>query len=765
MAYHIFDYGPTGRHILVDDDGRLIINGDASTSGHIYAYGDTGYPLLVDGTGRLLINPSGLPSGTIPESVQSVSITSGVMESGGIPVNLVAWNEAGYAKYENRFWLGAENSGGDVYSFAPSGDNLIPRFEFTMPSGGKCHVMHVWQGKLWLAESIPTGGGGAHIWSYQSGVLTHETTVPDADGITPTTVKAMHNYNGRLTLIAADNFGSDPPVQSWHPQYGWKIDGRIHVNPGSWGHEYITGVHDGKLIIVQPYNTDKAMNIWDGFITRYYQYSAAEHPTGGPGPFGKEYKGKFYVLSDDVWEVNTTDGVSLAKSFEGYDGRWQNIEIYNGKLYATNIEGIIWRFDGVNWERFGKVPGWTSTGNTNFPRKLVVLGDRMYVLYWYTQMVYSFKEPLSEHIDEATWVEETPVTQKAEYITELASFVGVDVPAFLDISTSGIPSSPVYGSTNIVTQGANLASGVSELDANLGAAMYLKWVDDRNAAFGDGALDNLDPGGGASNNIGIGYNAGNSITTADRNIILGAFAMENVDSVNNCVVLGDYAANLGSGGGSVIIGNEAGRWIPYAGAGNNVGVGNQAMRNANKKLLTNCLAIGANAMEQPTIDLTNATAIGFQATASGNNTMRLGRYDVEVQCEHLMVQRDINSTDWSIGSSGNASFRTYRGSVTIQAATSGTYAIDFSSGAMTRITLDGDITFSFVNAYDGQKHIIQIKQDGTGGHDVTWPASVRWPGGSEPTLTTAASGINYIGFIYDNDDDKYDGTATALDMQ
>jgi hypothetical protein len=59
VAYHIFDYGPTGRHILVDEYGRLIVTPDLSQSGYVYAYGDTGYPLAVDGAGRLLINPSG----------------------------------------------------------------------------------------------------------------------------------------------------------------------------------------------------------------------------------------------------------------------------------------------------------------------------------------------------------------------------------------------------------------------------------------------------------------------------------------------------------------------------------------------------------------------------------------------------------------------------------------------------------------------------------------------------------------------------------
>jgi hypothetical protein len=584
MAYHIFDYGPTGRHILVDDEGRLVVNGDASESGHIYAYGDTGFPLLVDGAGRLLINPSGLAASGVGDGaivsgdlsrILPIPPTSGVMASGGTPVNLVAFNEGGYAKYNGRFWMGAENDSTRVYSFAPSGDNLVPRFEFNMPSGGKCNVMHIWQDKLWLGESTPTGGGAGHIWSYQSGVLTHETTVPDTDGVTGKTIKAMHDYNGRLVVIAAESYGNDPPVISWHPAYGWKKDGNIRVNAGTFGHEYIAGVHDGKLLIVQPYAGDKSLNVWDGFVTRYYQYAAPEHPTGGPGPFGKEYKGKFYLLSDDVWSVDTTaggEGLLLEKSFEGQgDGRWQNLEVYNGKLYATHIEGDIWRYDGIAWERFAKVPGWTSTGNTNFPRKLVVLGDRLYVLYWKTELVYSFFEPITEHIQESTWTSETPAASKAEHIPEITSFIGVNVPEFLDITTSGIPSSPTYGSTNLVTQSANLASGISELDRKLGGTV-------------------------------------------------------------------------------------------------------------------------------------------------------------------------------------------------VQAATSGTYTVDWASSRLTRITLDGDITFSFTNAVDGQSHTIQIKQDASGNHTATWPSNTRWPAGTEPTLTATSGGIDYIGFIYDADDGQYDGLANSLNL-
>jgi hypothetical protein len=103
--------------------------------------------------------------------------------------------------------------------------------------------------------------------------------------------------------------------------------------------------------------------------------------------------------------------------------------------------------------------------------------------------------------------------------------------------------------------------------------------------------------------------------------------------------------------------------------------------------------------------------------------------------------------------------------VTTQAATSGTYNVDWAAAGMTIITLDGDITFTFANATHGQKHIIKIKQDAAGAHLVTWPGTVQWPGGTAPTLTATSGGMDYIGFIYDGNDNTHDGLANSLDFQ
>lgn len=44
-----------------------------------------------------------------------------------------------------------------------------------------------------------------------------------------------------------------------------------------------------------------------------------------------------------------------------------------------------------------------------------------------------------------------------------------------------------------------------------------------------------------------------------------------------------------------------------------------------------------------------------------------------------------------------------------------------------------------------------VTQDATGSRTITWPASVKWSGGTIPTLTTAANKIDVIVLTtYDN---------------
>lgn len=77
----------------------------------------------------------------------------------------------------------------------------------------------------------------------------------------------------------------------------------------------------------------------------------------------------------------------------------------------------------------------------------------------------------------------------------------------------------------------------------------------------------------------------------------------------------------------------------------------------------------------------------------------------------------------------------------------GTATLDLSLGNDHEITMPaGNITIALSNAKVGQKFLIAINQDGTGGRTVTWFSTIRWVGGVTPTLTTTGSKRDVFGF-------------------
>jgi hypothetical protein len=76
-------------------------------------------------------------------------------------------------------------------------------------------------------------------------------------------------------------------------------------------------------------------------------------------------------------------------------------------------------------------------------------------------------------------------------------------------------------------------------------------------------------------------------------------------------------------------------------------------------------------------------------------------------------------------------------------AASGTSAtIDLENGNVHTVTMTGNCTFTFSNPIasdDCSSFTLILTQDGTGSRTATWPASVDWPGGTAPTLTTTAT--------------------------
>lgn len=76
----------------------------------------------------------------------------------------------------------------------------------------------------------------------------------------------------------------------------------------------------------------------------------------------------------------------------------------------------------------------------------------------------------------------------------------------------------------------------------------------------------------------------------------------------------------------------------------------------------------------------------------------------------------------------------------------GTIALDITNSTSFTVTLTGTATFELggVTPENEYKIVISVVQDATGSRTVTWPASVKWSGGTSPVLSTGANALDII---------------------
>ena len=72
---------------------------------------------------------------------------------------------------------------------------------------------------------------------------------------------------------------------------------------------------------------------------------------------------------------------------------------------------------------------------------------------------------------------------------------------------------------------------------------------------------------------------------------------------------------------------------------------------------------------------------------------------------------------------------------------------DLDVNPIATVTLGGDRTITFRNARAGGTYILKVIQDGTGTRLMSAWTNVLWAGGTAPTLTTAAAGIDVFSFV------------------
>jgi len=85
-----------------------------------------------------------------------------------------------------------------------------------------------------------------------------------------------------------------------------------------------------------------------------------------------------------------------------------------------------------------------------------------------------------------------------------------------------------------------------------------------------------------------------------------------------------------------------------------------------------------------------------------------------------------------------------------------TITFDVNEANVHTVTLGANRVFAISNETAGQKFMIRIQQDATGSRTVTWFSTIKWAGGSAPTLTTTANKADVVGFLVTGTD-TYDG--------
>ena len=101
------------------------------------------------------------------------------------------------------------------------------------------------------------------------------------------------------------------------------------------------------------------------------------------------------------------------------------------------------------------------------------------------------------------------------------------------------------------------------------------------------------------------------------------------------------------------------------------------------------------------------------------------------------------------------------------ALTGATPSVSLSAGGSFSLTLSGNTTFTFADspATGSAGFSLKVKQDAGGsGFTVTWPASVKWPGGTAPDLTATADKSDVFVFTTDDGGASFVGLVAGKDI-
>lgn len=134
-----------------------------------------------------------------------------------------------------------------------------------------------------------------------------------------------------------------------------------------------------------------------------------------------------------------------------------------------------------------------------------------------------------------------------------------------------------------------------------------------------------------------------------------------------------------------------------------------------------------------------STAVSTAVAATDSVLDALGKLQAQVSLRALIASPSFT---------GTATFQGVRETF-ITANTGTAYTVANTAGSILNLTLTGNCVFTYPTPASGGQFTLMLAQDATGGRTVTWPTSVRWPGGTAPTITGTAARTDVVSFISD----------------
>ncbi len=197
----------------------------------------------------------------------------------------------------------------------------------------------------------------------------------------------------------------------------------------------------------------------------------------------------------------------------------------------------------------------------------------------------------------------------------------------------------------------------------------------------------------------------------------------------------DTLDGLFSASGDLAVANGGTGASTAANARTNLGAQETLVSGTNIKTVSGSSLLGSG---EVLVSGTNIKTVGG-ISLLGSGDIAIGTGDVTLTGTQTLTNKTIEAGTFTNGYTEE----------TVTANTSTAYTIDLANGTVQILTLTGNCTYTFPTATAGKSFTLLQKQDGTGSRTVTWPASVKWPSGTAPTITSTASKLDKFVFTAD----------------